>query len=364
MIKNKERSFPKRNGWAVKRMICAGLALLLLAVFFCSTGCGIITLVPIETPVPKPAETPEPTPYEKPVKYKAVFDPDEVFPDDLEREASERIDGIILRAVSIMNSMDEELAGELDLGDYSKKTLAKDGLKNELDIEFYEKIEKAAEEFGSLELIKEDYGIDLFYSVTNAVDALRIDRQELFLYCDMRGTTDYHGTSYRLAYYMPNEWLNHETEDKEAVKEKVELYYRILDRIVDAMPEGLTNYEKCCYFIFVVTCSTKYDILESTLFDMYQAYNVLVLGNAVCRGYADALYELMRKEGIKCEVITGEAPTGGRHAWNAVETGGKKLYIDVTWYDNDFETDDYRDGKDWYLFMTEEELLEYGYVPD
>lgn len=346
------------------RFTAAAVAAVML---FCFTGCGLITITDMNA-TPKVTDTvkdtPAPTPEED--KYKVDFDPNEVFESETERLASERIDGIIKQAVRLLNTLKKRKIGDGDLKklDYSTLPKAKDSLKDPLAVKFYEEIEESAENFQDYYADHHDYGVDLFYSVTEATDALLADRQELFLYCDMKGSTDAYGTSYRLSYYMPNEWLSKVTDDVDAVKAAVELYYKVVDRIIEKMPAGLDNYEKCCYFIFVISLSTKYDYDQGTLFDMYQAYNVLINGNAVCRGYADALLELCRREGIYCEVVTGEAPSEGRHAWNAVETDEKRFYVDATWYDMDGISEDYREGKPEYLFMTEEELLDNGYVPD
>ena len=346
---------------------CGAFFMALLLVVYLAV-CGIIRIVPNDR-VPSPGgqddqktNAPDPTPL-KP-KYETSFDPGEEFNSDIEKEASERIDGIIKRAVTLMNSLGDRLAEDLDPGAYGSLPKAKDSLKSADEVLFYEKVEENAEKFGDYSLDQNDYDSDLFYPVTNAIDALRLDRPELFLYSDMMPSSDFYGTSYELTYYMPNEWLNHPESDRDKVRRAVDLYYAVVDRIIEKMPQGLDNYEKCFYFIFVVSESVTYDVAQTSLFDMYQAYNVLVKGRAVCAGYAEAMYELMRRADIKCEIVKGESPGEGRHAWNAVYSGGEKYYIDVTWYDTDSESENYRAGNTAYLFMTEKMLEEYGYVKD
>lgn len=340
-------------------------AALAVSMLFAATGCSLITITDTKSPSATKAPTEAPTPYQTPApKYEVSFDADEVFETEIERTAAERIDGFIKGAVALMNTMNKRLCGELDPYAYDSPVLAKNKLKNDEEVKIYEDIERCAEGFLDYRVDHHEYGKDMFLPVTNAVDALRIDRPELFLYCDMKGYTDAYGTSYTLSYYMPNEWLTHVTDDKEAVKEAVALYYKIVDRIIAKMPDGLDNYEKCCYFMLVITLCTEYDVEQTTLLEMYQAYNVLVKGSAVCQGYADALLELMRRAGIRCEVVTGTAPSEGRHAWNKVYSDGKVYYVDVTWYDTDRDIGDFEDGKIDYIFMTEEDLFVSGYVPD
>ncbi len=343
--------------------IAAGL--LAAVILLCSAGCSFITITSTDRPKNTEArETAQNTEAPTPLKYSVSFDENEVFETELDRQASERIDGIIRSAVGIMNTMEERLIGNPDSCTYVTSRTAKETLSDPLDIKIYEDVERCAEGYLDYYVDHHEYGKDMFYSVTKAIDALRIDRPELFLYCDMKGETDAYGTSYTLSYYMPNDWLSKVTEDKGAVKEAVDLYYKVVDRIIAKMPAGLDNYEKCCYFAIVISLSTKYDIVQDSLFDAYQAYNVLIKGKAVCKGYAEAMLELMRCAGIRCEIVTGEAPSEGRHAWNRVFVDGEPYYVDVTWYDNDNFLENFDDGKLNYLFMTEEELLISGYVPD
>lgn len=52
----------------------------------------------------------------------------------------------------------------------------------------------------------------------------------------------------------------------------------------------------------------------------------------VCRGFAIAVCQLCRLNGIKCEVISSTYnKTGVRHAFNKVYHDGKETYVDATW---------------------------------
>ena len=47
-----------------------------------------------------------------------------------------------------------------------------------------------------------------------------------------------------------------------------------------------------------------------------------------------------------------------------IETESVSVYIDVTWYDTDKLEHHYLDGKEQYLFMTQEDFEYYGYVQE
>ena len=82
-----------------------------------------------------------------------------------------------------------------------------------------------------------------------------------------------------------------------------------------------------------------------------------------CAGYAQAFYRLCRDAGISCWYCRGTVPDG-RHAWNMLDTEAGTVYIDVTWYDTDKLDVHYLDGKEQYLFMTQEDFEYYGYVQE
>lgn len=62
----------------------------------------------------------------------------------------------------------------------------------------------------------------------------------------------------------------------------------------------------------------------------YSAYGALVLGKAVCSGYARAYQDLLARCGIPCEVVDSDSLD---HAWNLVQLGPNWYHVDVTWDD-------------------------------
>ena len=65
------------------------------------------------------------------------------------------------------------------------------------------------------------------------------------------------------------------------------------------------------------------------------AYGAVVLGKAVCEGYADAFQYLLNRADMECLFVAGTAlDENGQsvlHAWNKVRIGGKFYNVDVTW---------------------------------
>lgn len=78
------------------------------------------------------------------------------------------------------------------------------------------------------------------------------------------------------------------------------------------------------------------------------AYGVLVNKLGVCEGYAEAVKLLMKKVGIECRIVSGNADDGsadwrnewGNHAWNIVKIDGNYYHVDATWGYNYFNVTD------------------------
>lgn len=68
----------------------------------------------------------------------------------------------------------------------------------------------------------------------------------------------------------------------------------------------------------------------------YKPYGALVLGKAVCQGYAEAMKLLCDLSGIECNVVYGTSNGSGSwidHAWNQVKIGGSYYHLDPTFDD-------------------------------
>ena len=336
-------------------------ALLLLFGIFAFASCKIPEIPQIDTPgdtleSATDADSSLPPPAER---FTVEFEENEAFPTETERKASERIDSAIRKAVELLNTIDEESILISDC-DYETRPKKRDSLKDSHSKEIYDHILAKVSVFEDYCFYKKDYpGEDLFNLFVNATDALRTDHTELFLYSD--GNID--GAEYRSGYFMPGDWLNKPCDDRDAIRAEVDYCNAVVDRILAKMPAGLSNYEKCCYFALVLAVANEYDHSEDISLYGYQAYSAFVRGKALCSGYAQAFYRLCREEGISCWYCRGTTPEGG-HAWNMLDTEDGVVYVDVTWYDTETIAEDFLDGNEQHLFMTQEDFDYYGYVQE
>jgi len=292
-------------------------------------------------------------------RFAVKFEENEAFLTETGRRASERIDPAIRKAVELLNTLGDESLPVSDC-DYDARPKRRDSLKYPQSKEIYDHILAKVSAFEDYCFYEKDYpGEDLFNLFVSATDALRIDHTELFLYSD--GKID--GSEYRAGYFLPGDWLNKPCDDLDAIRAEVDLCNAVVDRILEKMPDGLSNYEKCCYFAFVLAAANEYDHSEDIFLYDYQAYAAFVKGQAICSGYAQAFYRLCQEAGISCWYCRGTTPEG-RHAWNMLDTEDGVVYVDVTWYDTETIEENYRDGKEQYLFMTQEDFDYYGYVQE
>ncbi len=69
----------------------------------------------------------------------------------------------------------------------------------------------------------------------------------------------------------------------------------------------------------------------------YTAYGALILRKSVCQGYTNLLYRMMLTAGLSGRIVSGEAKSGEKHAWNIVQMDSTNtttdLYynLDSTW---------------------------------
>ena len=345
--------------------------ILVLATVLSLAGCGIITIKPAKpgglqpTRTPAPTSKPTPTP---PPRYIVYFDSAETFETETERRRAQHVDTHIEIAVKVMNTIpEEELVYKVKSLDHSTLPKERDKITNPTELYIYDLICESAKNFTNFEINNTILGLErqaynnAFFS---AADKYHIDHPELHLYAD---TYSEYGTD-KIGFYFPGKWLDTMTDDIDSIKFELDLYYWIIDRIMEKMPANLTNLEKCVYFSLVISSLVDYDHSLSTMECTYESFNALTDGLAVCGGYALALYELCKHANIHCQYVTGFSPDQNpaipeeTHAWNRIETDQGPIYMDVTWYDPDDEMNHYKDGAWVYLLMTEERFEKSGYI--
>lgn len=70
--------------------------------------------------------------------------------------------------------------------------------------------------------------------------------------------------------------------------------------------------------------------------EAYEEYGCLVLGTAVCEGYAKTMKLLCDLSGLECMLVVGEtinSSSNEGHAWNIVRIDGEYYHVDVTYDD-------------------------------
>lgn len=105
-----------------------------------------------------------------------------------------------------------------------------------------------------------------------------------------------------------------------------------MEQAVNGIMEGLpttSNYDKALYLHDALAKRVTYKEAG----EHQTAYGALVLGEAVCMGYAMAYQLLLEKAGMNSWTVTGES-RGIPHAWNVVWLDSSTcVYTDVTWDD-------------------------------
>jgi hypothetical protein len=118
--------------------------------------------------------------------------------------------------------------------------------------------------------------------------------------------------------------------------DKVTAVYNKAKSIVNSITSSnMSDLQKELAIHEYVVKNTAYDydnyINEVVPEDSYTAYGTLILGRAVCQGYADTMKLLLNLAGIEAHVVVGYA--GEPHAWNMVKIDGEYFHVDATWDD-------------------------------
>ncbi len=120
-----------------------------------------------------------------------------------------------------------------------------------------------------------------------------------------------------------------------------------------------TDYRKIQHVYQWIVDTVDYDAAAS---DNQNIYSVFAGKRSVCAGYSKATQYLLERLGVFCTYVTGSAGGNTRHAWNLVRIGEDYYYVDTTWGDPVFQTEegdaqdyisyDYLNCDDTQLFMT------------
>lgn len=123
------------------------------------------------------------------------------------------------------------------------------------------------------------------------------------------------------------------------------------------------DYEKIQYVYETIVNTVEYD---EDAPDDQNIYSVFVNRRSVCAGYSKAAQYLLERLGVFCTYVTGK--TGNQsHAWNLVLCEGDYYYVDTTWGDPVFQSEEGSQEQGYinydYLCCSDEELFR-THTPD
>ena len=119
-------------------------------------------------------------------------------------------------------------------------------------------------------------------------------------------------------------------EEADALLE--ELGTKITEVIDETITPGMTELQMALNLHDYLVLNTVYDT-EGTIADRdggSSAYDILICGNGVCEGYAQAYNMLLERVGISSIMVTSYDMN---HAWNLVNIDNEWYHVDTTWDD-------------------------------
>lgn len=132
-------------------------------------------------------------------------------------------------------------------------------------------------------------------------------------------------------------------DDRESLSyEEKEIYDSAKHFLMDYTDENMTPYEKELAIHDKLCELVDYDnfelnVLSSHDEDSETPYGALVLGKAICSGYALTFNLLVEMAGIECITVKGLNRSEDEHLWNLVKLDDEWYGVDLTW--DDLHTD-------------------------
>ena len=125
--------------------------------------------------------------------------------------------------------------------------------------------------------------------------------------------------------------------DVETALKRREEIAAAVDTLLSGIREDADDYEKVKYVYETLIRNTDYDLNAA---DNQNIYSVFVHHLSVCQGYAKATQYLLNRLGVECTLVLGTVETGEGHAWNLVKVDGDYYYVDTTWGDVSYQTEE------------------------
>ena len=283
--------------------------------------------------------------------------PSEDFTDDIEREASEIIDGAIASALACTKVMKDGRHSDISYPFDGEASGAFSELTDE-EVKLLNNITAAASRYETFSIDAADFNGDLKKSYFNVSTALLAGADPFVSsYTEIMpvsvfpmGATETKYTRLYSYFFDPYKDPNEKLSDGDVSKlsHDMALLDRIIKRVVGFMPEGLSTYDQYYYLAAVLSEHVMYDDRRP---DCFSAFGALVEGRAVCEGYSLAYYLLCKEANLWCALRCG-LPEGTGHQWNMIKLDSGIYNVDVTWcdvntpvtrkwYDNFVKNDEY-----------------------
>lgn len=128
-------------------------------------------------------------------------------------------------------------------------------------------------------------------------------------------------------YSIINAYRTGSTE--ELTSKQLELYNKYLSVLSEYTSDSATQWENEIAIHDYLVSNIKYEDGDGAI---YNAYDALINGTAVCNGYTECFKTFMDMLGIECIAISGTAKNE-LHIWNLVKLDGEWYQVDVTWDD-------------------------------
>ena len=177
-------------------------------------------------------------------------------------------------------------------------------------------------------------------SVYDGENAITVDEVNTVIDAYTRDHTEHFwlGKEYSLTAYQQSKMVTHVNptytmSGDELARARIDFNNAVSDLV--SYTDGVTGeYEKELILHDTLAARVAYEESEHA----HDAYGALVLGTAVCEGYAEALQCLFHAVNIRSLIATGysinpSTDSNEGHAWNIVRIDGEYYHTDLTWND-------------------------------